>query len=99
MSEFDLIFAEAADDLLAVFGVSVTYTTSSDSLTFLADFNPQRELMGDEYQTSYFAKTFTFKAGLVTEPSPGDQIVLEGQTYIVERPVSEDRHFVEVIVR
>ncbi len=98
MSDFDDIFADASDDLLATFGDEVIYTERDGTAhTFLADFNQAREINGGDYQTSYLAATFTFRPGLV-EPKPGDTIAHGGTLYKVERPLSGDGYFTEVVV-
>ncbi|MDY0137969.1 MAG: hypothetical protein RBS36_12435 [Thiomicrospira sp.] len=98
MSEFDDIFNAASMDLLATFGDLITYTQADGTAhTFLADFNQARDINGGDYQTSYLAATFTFRPGLV-EPKPGDTIAHGGTLYKVERPLSGDGYFTEVVV-
>ena len=100
MSDFDDAFSFAVDDLLSTFGDMIVYTDHQNtSREIIAAKNESREVIGGDYQSSYIATTFSFRSGLVPEINRGDTILHNGKTWIVENPLSEDSHFVEVIVK
>lgn len=100
MSDFDDAMDDAAGDMLAAFVDDVTYIkVDSTEIPGQAAINENREIMGGDYQSSYLSTTFTFKAGLVDAVNRGDRIVHKGKSWIVEAPLSEDSHFIEVIVK
>lgn len=100
MSDFDDAMNDAAGDMLAAFGDYASYIEHEGKpVNILAAFNENREIMGGDYQSSYIATTFSFKAGQVAEINRGDHIIHKGKAWIVEAPLSEDSFFVEVIVK
>jgi len=102
MSTFDDLFQGPAELIDDTFSDPVVYRSING--TVLSDAKATKEenaeIMGGDFETVYLGTTFEFlKAKFGIPVSRGDTIEQGGETFTVERVVSEDKHFIVVLVK